>query len=52
MSNKKVLKFDEYDQAVVYAILNDIKNYHVGGDKRLGWILLKGNKPIKGNINV
>jgi hypothetical protein len=38
--------FKEYDQAVIYAVLNDVKNYHVGGSKS-GWILLKGNKPVK-----
>jgi hypothetical protein len=39
--------FKEYDQAIIYAVLNDIKRYHVGGNKSAGWILLKGNKPIK-----
>jgi hypothetical protein len=38
--------FKEYDQAVIYAVLNNIKGYHVGGDRN-GWILLKGNKSIK-----
>jgi hypothetical protein len=41
------MKFDEYDQAVIYAVMNDIKKYNVVGNKSLGWMLLKGNKPLK-----
>lgn len=47
MSNRKTLKFDEYDQAVIHAVLNDIKSYRVVGSKKLGWLLMKGNKFIK-----
>lgn len=47
MSDRKTLKFDEYDQAVIHAVLNNIKNYHVVGNKKLGWLLMRGNKPIK-----
>jgi hypothetical protein len=39
--------FKEYDQAVIYAALNDIKGYHVAGNKKGGWLILKGNKVIK-----
>jgi hypothetical protein len=39
--------FKEYDQAVIYAALNDIKGYHVVGERGLGWIILKGNKMVK-----
>lgn len=39
--------FKEHDQAVMYAILNDIKKYHIVGENKLGWMILKGNKPIK-----
>jgi hypothetical protein len=39
--------FKEYDQAVIYAVLNDIKGYHVEGNKSVGWMILKGNKPVK-----
>jgi hypothetical protein len=38
--------FKEYDQAVIYAALNDIKGYHVAG-KKGGWLILKGNKVVK-----
>ena len=41
------MRFKEYDQAVIHAVLNDIKNYHVVGDKSLGWIIQKGNKMVK-----
>ena len=41
------MHFKEYDQAVWYAVLNDIKNYHVVGENKRGWIILKGNKPVK-----
>jgi hypothetical protein len=41
------MRFKEYDQAVIYAALNDIKGYHVVGNKSLGWIILKGNKMVK-----
>jgi hypothetical protein len=39
--------FKEYDQAVIYAALNGIKGYHVAGNKKGGWLILKGNKVIK-----
>lgn len=39
--------FKEYDQAVIYAALNNIKGYHVGGGRGMGWIILKGNKMVK-----
>jgi hypothetical protein len=39
--------FKEYDQAVIYAALNGIKGYHVGGSKGCGWVILKGNKIVK-----
>jgi len=41
------MRFKEYDQAVIYAALNDIKKYHIAGERGLGWMILKGNKPIK-----
>jgi hypothetical protein len=41
------MRFKEYDQAIIYAALNDIKGYHVVGERGLGWMILKGNKPVK-----
>jgi hypothetical protein len=41
------MRFKEYDQAVIYAVLNDIKGYHIAGERGLGWIILKGNKMVK-----
>jgi hypothetical protein len=46
------MKFVEYDHAVIYAVLNDVKNYNIVGSKSMGWILLKGNKSIKIKKNV
>lgn len=39
--------FKEYDQAIIYAALNNIKSYHIGGSRDIGWIILKGNKVVK-----